>query len=121
MCNLSFSFQNRLGINKNDLPKYEEKLELNIAKAQLEELKKEAVEAMETQAKKYVTVILIYDFVRDSLLLLFVCLWLLHIVVSHCCLSFASSECLRSLISSLTIKRLFFWNQCSLAHITILV
>ncbi|XP_057542229.1 probable ATP synthase 24 kDa subunit, mitochondrial [Amaranthus tricolor] len=42
----------KLGINKNDLPKYEEKLELNIAKAQLEELKKEAVEAMETQAKK---------------------------------------------------------------------
>ncbi|KAL2907281.1 putative ATP synthase 24 kDa subunit mitochondrial [Bienertia sinuspersici] len=42
----------KLGINKNDLPKYEEKLELSIAKAQLEELKKEAVEAMETQAKK---------------------------------------------------------------------
>ncbi|XP_057529047.1 probable ATP synthase 24 kDa subunit, mitochondrial [Amaranthus tricolor] len=42
----------KLGINKNDLPKYEEQLELKIAKAQLEELKKEAVEAMETQAKK---------------------------------------------------------------------
>ncbi|CAO2830549.1 unnamed protein product [Amaranthus hypochondriacus] len=42
----------KLGINKNDLPKFEEQLELKIAKAQLEELKKEAVEAMETQAKK---------------------------------------------------------------------
>ncbi|KAJ8447023.1 hypothetical protein Cgig2_033592 [Carnegiea gigantea] len=37
---------------KNDLPKYEEQLEHKIAKAQLEELKKDAVEAMETQKKK---------------------------------------------------------------------
>jgi len=35
------------------LPKYEEQLELKIAKAQLEELKKDAVEAMETQKKRY--------------------------------------------------------------------
>ncbi|XP_021759011.1 probable ATP synthase 24 kDa subunit, mitochondrial [Chenopodium quinoa] len=42
----------KLGINPNDLPKYEEQLELKIAKAQLEELKKETTEAMETQAKK---------------------------------------------------------------------
>lgn len=42
----------KLGINKNDLPKYEEQLELKIAKAQLEELKKETVDAMEAQAKK---------------------------------------------------------------------
>ncbi|XP_028053625.1 probable ATP synthase 24 kDa subunit, mitochondrial [Camellia sinensis] len=42
----------KLGIRREDLPKYEEQLELKIAKAQLEELKKEAVEAMETQKKK---------------------------------------------------------------------
>jgi len=42
----------KLGIRREDLPKYEEKLELKIAKAQLEELKKEALEAMETQKKR---------------------------------------------------------------------
>ncbi|KAI5654633.1 hypothetical protein M9H77_31820 [Catharanthus roseus] len=42
----------KLGIRKEDLPKYEEQLELKIAKAQLEELKKDAVEAMETQKKR---------------------------------------------------------------------
>lgn len=36
------------------MPKYEEQLELKISKAQLEELKKEALEAMETQKKRYV-------------------------------------------------------------------
>jgi hypothetical protein len=35
------------------LPKLEEQLELKIAKAQLEELKKDVVEAMETQKKRY--------------------------------------------------------------------
>lgn len=42
----------KLGIRKEELPKYEEQLELNIAKAQLEELKKEAHEAMDTQKKR---------------------------------------------------------------------
>ncbi|KAG5241708.1 hypothetical protein OIU77_002594 [Salix suchowensis] len=42
----------KLGIRREDLPKYEEELELKIAKAQLEELKKDAVEAMETQRKR---------------------------------------------------------------------
>ncbi|GAB4847686.1 hypothetical protein Ancab_026748 [Ancistrocladus abbreviatus] len=42
----------KLGIRKEDLPKYEEQLELKIGKAQLEELKKDAVEAMETQKKR---------------------------------------------------------------------
>ncbi|GER43926.1 copper ion binding [Striga asiatica] len=42
----------KLGIRREDLPKYEEQLELKIAKAQLEELKKDAVEAMETQKKR---------------------------------------------------------------------
>ncbi|KAE8694130.1 putative ATP synthase 24 kDa subunit [Hibiscus syriacus] len=42
----------KLGIRKEDLPKYEEQLELKIAKAQLEELKKDALEAMETQSKR---------------------------------------------------------------------
>ncbi|KAL5990455.1 hypothetical protein ACLOJK_011357, partial [Asimina triloba] len=42
----------KLGIRKEDLPKYEEQLELKIAKAQLEELKKDAIEAMETQKKR---------------------------------------------------------------------
>ncbi|KAJ9170284.1 hypothetical protein P3X46_018404 [Hevea brasiliensis] len=42
----------KLGIRKEDLPKYEEELELKIAKAQLEELKKDALEAMETQKKR---------------------------------------------------------------------
>lgn len=41
-----------LGINRNYLPKYEEQLGHKIAKAQLEELKKDALEAMETQKKK---------------------------------------------------------------------
>ena len=44
-----------LGIRKEDLPKYEEQLDLKIAKAQLEELKKDALEAMETQKKRYVS------------------------------------------------------------------
>ncbi|XP_038692908.1 probable ATP synthase 24 kDa subunit, mitochondrial [Tripterygium wilfordii] len=42
----------KLGIRKEDLPKYEEQLEQKIAKAQLEELKKDALEAMETQKKR---------------------------------------------------------------------
>lgn len=42
----------KLGIRREDLPKYEEQLELKIAKAQLEELKKDAIEAMETQKKR---------------------------------------------------------------------
>ncbi|KAH0680039.1 probable ATP synthase 24 kDa subunit, mitochondrial [Solanum tuberosum] len=42
----------KLGIRKEELPKYEEQLELKIAKAQLEELKKDALEAMETQKKR---------------------------------------------------------------------
>lgn len=42
----------KLGIRKEDLPKYEEQLEKKIAKAQLEELKKDALEAMETQKKR---------------------------------------------------------------------
>ncbi|KAM7523648.1 hypothetical protein LguiA_013550 [Lonicera macranthoides] len=42
----------KLGVRREDLPKYEEQLELKIAKAQLEELKKDAVEAMETQKKR---------------------------------------------------------------------
>ncbi|XP_031250411.1 probable ATP synthase 24 kDa subunit, mitochondrial [Pistacia vera] len=42
----------KLGIRKEDLPKYEEQLENKIAKAQLEELKKDALEAMETQKKR---------------------------------------------------------------------
>ncbi|GMI67192.1 PHOSPHITE-INSENSITIVE 1, MALE GAMETOPHYTE DEFECTIVE 1 [Hibiscus trionum] len=42
----------KLGIRKEDLPKYEEQLEQKMATAQLEELKKEVLEAMETQAKR---------------------------------------------------------------------
>ncbi|GLU13214.1 hypothetical protein SLE2022_298590 [Rubroshorea leprosula] len=42
----------KLGIRKEDLPKYEEELEVKIAKAQLQELKKDAIEAMETQKKR---------------------------------------------------------------------
>ncbi|KAK1436395.1 hypothetical protein QVD17_02174 [Tagetes erecta] len=42
----------KLGIRKEDLPKYEADLEKKIAKAQLEELKKDALEAMETQKKR---------------------------------------------------------------------
>jgi hypothetical protein len=44
----------RLRIRKEDLPKYEEQLELKISKAQLEELKIEALEALETQKKRYI-------------------------------------------------------------------
>ncbi|KAL5703562.1 hypothetical protein ACHQM5_022095 [Ranunculus cassubicifolius] len=43
---------NKLGIKKEDLPKYEEELDLKLAKAHLAELKKECVEAMETQKKR---------------------------------------------------------------------
>ncbi|KAJ7945319.1 MALE GAMETOPHYTE DEFECTIVE 1 [Quillaja saponaria] len=46
------NFNKKLGIRKENLPKYEEQLELKIAKAQLEELKKDAQEAMETQKKR---------------------------------------------------------------------
>ncbi|XP_043690375.1 probable ATP synthase 24 kDa subunit, mitochondrial [Telopea speciosissima] len=42
----------KLGIRREELPKYEEQLELKISKAQLEELKKDALEAMETQKKR---------------------------------------------------------------------
>ncbi|XP_059641585.1 probable ATP synthase 24 kDa subunit, mitochondrial [Cornus florida] len=42
----------KLGVRREDLPKYEEQLEDKIAKAQLVELKKEALEAMETQKKR---------------------------------------------------------------------
>ncbi|XP_008801881.1 probable ATP synthase 24 kDa subunit, mitochondrial [Phoenix dactylifera] len=42
----------KLGVKKEDLPKYEEELELKIAKEQLQELKKDAQEAMETQLKR---------------------------------------------------------------------
>ncbi|PWA83321.1 putative ATP synthase 24 kDa subunit, mitochondrial [Artemisia annua] len=42
----------KLGIWKQDLSKYEEQLELKVAKAQLEELKKDAHEAMDTQKKR---------------------------------------------------------------------
>ncbi|XP_066321032.1 probable ATP synthase 24 kDa subunit, mitochondrial [Miscanthus floridulus] len=42
----------KLGIQKEDLPKIEEELELEIAKSELTELKKECVEAMETQLKR---------------------------------------------------------------------
>jgi hypothetical protein len=44
---------NRLGIRKEDLPKIEEELEMEIAKSELSELKKECVEAMEGQLKRY--------------------------------------------------------------------
>ncbi|XVF58666.1 hypothetical protein PTKIN_Ptkin07bG0084300 [Pterospermum kingtungense] len=55
MALLTFEFDKinkKLGIQKEDLPKYEEELELKIGKAQLEELKKDALEAMETQKKR---------------------------------------------------------------------
>ncbi|CAN0865262.1 Probable ATP synthase 24 kDa subunit, mitochondrial [Linum grandiflorum] len=42
----------KLGVKREELPKYEEQLEVKMAKAQLEELKKEAHEAMETQKKR---------------------------------------------------------------------
>ncbi|QCD84762.1 iron-sulfur cluster assembly protein [Vigna unguiculata] len=42
----------KLGVQRENLPKYEEELELKLAKAQLEELKKDALEAMETQKKR---------------------------------------------------------------------
>ncbi|CAA2966038.1 probable ATP synthase 24 kDa subunit, mitochondrial [Olea europaea subsp. europaea] len=47
----------KLGIRREDLPKYEEQLEFKIAKAQLEELKKDALEAMDTQKKRYIFLI----------------------------------------------------------------
>lgn len=43
----------RLGIRREDLPKYEEQLDLKIAKAELEELKKDCLDAMETVKKRY--------------------------------------------------------------------
>lgn len=55
---LTVSFT-RLGISRENLPKYEEELELKIAKAQLEELKKDALEAMETQKKRYVKILMV--------------------------------------------------------------
>ncbi|KAH7675060.1 hypothetical protein IHE45_08G113800 [Dioscorea alata] len=42
----------KLGIRKENLAKYEEEVELKIAKEQLTELKKDALEAMETQLKR---------------------------------------------------------------------
>ncbi|MQL80709.1 hypothetical protein Taro_013169 [Colocasia esculenta] len=42
----------KLGISKENLSKYEEELELKIAKEQLQELKKDAIEAMDTQLKR---------------------------------------------------------------------
>lgn len=42
----------KLGIRKEDLPKIEEDLEMELAKAELTELKKEVVEAMEGQLKR---------------------------------------------------------------------
>ncbi|KAM0848325.1 hypothetical protein ACQ4PT_054458 [Festuca glaucescens] len=42
----------KLGIRKEDLPKIEEELEMEIAKSELSELKKECVEAMEGQLKR---------------------------------------------------------------------
>ncbi|BAT73324.1 probable ATP synthase 24 kDa subunit, mitochondrial [Vigna umbellata] len=42
----------KLGFRREDLPKYEDELEIKLAKAQLEELKKDALEAMETQKKR---------------------------------------------------------------------
>ncbi|XP_068640070.1 probable ATP synthase 24 kDa subunit, mitochondrial [Aristolochia californica] len=41
-----------LGIRKEDLPKYEEELENKIAKSVLQEMKKDAIEVMETQKKR---------------------------------------------------------------------
>lgn len=42
----------KLGIRREDLPKYEEQLDLKIAKAELEELKKDCLDAMETVKKR---------------------------------------------------------------------
>ncbi|XP_006646835.1 probable ATP synthase 24 kDa subunit, mitochondrial [Oryza brachyantha] len=42
----------KLGFSKEDLPKIEERLEMEIAKSELTELKKECVEAMEAQLKR---------------------------------------------------------------------
>ncbi|XP_078150846.1 MALE GAMETOPHYTE DEFECTIVE 1 isoform X1 [Carex rostrata] len=42
----------KLGIKMEDLPKMEEELELKIAKVELAEMKKDAIEAMETQLKR---------------------------------------------------------------------
>jgi predicted Holliday junction resolvase-like endonuclease len=54
-----YTYISRFGVRREDLPKYEEELELKIAKAQLEELKKDAVEAMETQRKRYFVVFML--------------------------------------------------------------
>ncbi|KAJ1700310.1 hypothetical protein LUZ63_000089 [Rhynchospora breviuscula] len=42
----------KLGIKKEDLPKMEEELDLKVAKIELAEMKKDVVEAMETQLKR---------------------------------------------------------------------
>ncbi|PKA48866.1 putative ATP synthase 24 kDa subunit, mitochondrial [Apostasia shenzhenica] len=42
----------KLGIRKEDLPKYEEELDLKLAKEELQQIKNDAVEAMETQLKR---------------------------------------------------------------------
>lgn len=42
----------KVGIVVEDLPKYEEQLERTVAKTQLENLKKDALEAIETQKKR---------------------------------------------------------------------
>ncbi|KAH9290394.1 hypothetical protein KI387_034511, partial [Taxus chinensis] len=42
----------KLGISREDLPKYEKQLELDVAKVQLEGIKKDAEEAIETQKKR---------------------------------------------------------------------
>lgn len=55
MALLTAEFDNinqKLGIRKQDLPKNKEQLELKLAKAQLQELKKETEEAMEAQLKR---------------------------------------------------------------------
>lgn len=52
---MMFKFHTRLGIRKEDLPKYEEELELKIAKEDLQGLKKDVLEAMETHLKRSVS------------------------------------------------------------------
>ncbi|CAN6237106.1 unnamed protein product [Urochloa humidicola] len=42
----------KVGFSKEDLPKIEEEIEMEIAKSELTELKKECIEAMETQLKR---------------------------------------------------------------------
>ncbi|KAH7565926.1 hypothetical protein JRO89_XS08G0039500 [Xanthoceras sorbifolium] len=68
----------KLGIRKEDLPKYEEQLELKIAKAQLEELKKDALEAMETQKKRYI----IYALLTIAIVILFISLHFIYVGVA---------------------------------------